>query len=158
MKTRTAKIFLDESGSFLGRGEDCLIVRDKNKKVEKYPLFENEIGEVQIKAGNYVSSGALATCAFWRIDVLILTHRGNPIAVIKSLDDDSHVETRIAQYEAHKSLFDTSHGSKRLLAKSNKGVSIAKQIVLSKIEGQENQIYIFTFIYFGVFPDTILKR
>jgi CRISPR-associated protein Cas1 len=121
MKTRTAKIFLDESGSFLGRGEGCLIVRDKNKKVEKYPLFENEIGEVQIKAGNYVSSGALATCAFWRIDVLILTHRGNPIAVLKSLDDDSHVETRIAQYEAHK---------------SNKGVLIAKQIVLGKIEGQ----------------------
>jgi CRISPR-associated protein Cas1 len=121
MKTRTAKIFLDESGSFLGRKEGCLIVRDKNKKVEKYPLFENEIGEVQIKAGNYVSSGALATCAFWRIDVLILTHRGNPIAVLKSLDDDSHVKTRIGQYEA---------------LKNGKGVSIAKQIVLGKIEGQ----------------------
>ena len=121
MKTRTAKIFLDESGSFLGRGEGCLIVRDRKGDVEKYALFENEIGEVQIKAGNYVSSGALATCAFWRIDVLILTHRGNPIAVLKSLDDDSHVETRIAQYEAHK---------------SNKGVAIAKQIVLGKIEGQ----------------------
>jgi CRISPR-associated protein Cas1 len=121
MKTRTAKIFMDDCGSFLGRGEGCLIVRDRNGKVEKYPLFENEIGEVHIRIGNSVSSGALATCAFWGIDTLILTQRGNPVAVVKSLDDDSHVETRIAQYEAHK---------------SNKGVAIAKQIVLGKIEGQ----------------------
>jgi len=121
MKTRTQKIFLDDCGSFLGRREGCLVVRDKNRKVAKFPLFENEIGEVQIKSGNYISSGALATCAFWRIDVLILTQRGNPIAVLKNLDDDSHVETRIAQYEAHK---------------SDKGVAIAKQIVLGKIEGQ----------------------
>jgi CRISPR-associated protein Cas1 len=121
MKTRTAKIFLDDCGSFLGRGEGCLIVRDKNRKVEKYPLFENEIGEVHIRIGNSVSSAALATCAFWGIDTLILTQRGNPVAALKSLDDDSHVETRIAQYEAHK---------------SSKGVSIAKQIVLGKIEGQ----------------------
>jgi CRISPR-associated protein Cas1 len=121
MKTRTVKIFLDDCGSFLGRGEGCLIVRDKNGKVEKYPLFENEIGEVHIRIGNSVSSDALATCAFWGIDTLILTQRGNPIAFLKSLEDDSHVETRIAQYEAHK---------------SSKGVSIAKQIVLGKIEGQ----------------------
>jgi len=86
-----------------------------------FPLFENEIGEVQIKSGNYVSSGALATCAFWRIDVLILTQRGNPIAVLKNLDDDSHVETRIAQYEAFR---------------NGKGVDIAKQIVLGKVQGQ----------------------
>jgi CRISPR-associated protein Cas1 len=121
MKTRTAKIFLDDCGSFLGRGEGCLIVRDKKGKVEKYPLFENEVGEVHIRIGNSVSSAALATCAFWNIDLLILTQRGNPVAYLRSLDDDSHVKTRIAQYEAHK---------------SNKGVAIAKQIVLGKIEGQ----------------------
>jgi len=123
MKTRTAKIFLDDYGSFLGRGKGCLIVRDKKGKVEKYPLFENEIGEVQIRIGNSVSTGALATCAFWGIDLLILTQRGNPVAFLKSLDDDSHVKTRIAQYEA---------------LKNGKGVSIAKQIVLAKIEGQNH--------------------
>jgi len=48
-------------------------------------LFENEVGEVQIRIGNSVSSGALAICAFWGIDVLILTQRGNPVAVLKSL-------------------------------------------------------------------------
>jgi hypothetical protein len=65
MKSKLAKIFLNESGSFLGRGEGCLIVRGKKGKVEEYPLFENEVGEVQIKIGNSVSPGALATCAFW---------------------------------------------------------------------------------------------
>ena len=124
MKTRIAKIFLDDYGSFLGRGKGCLIVRDGKGKVKKYPLFENEIGEIQVKIGNCVSTGALATAAFWGIDFLILTQRGNPVAVLKSLEDDSHVETRIAQYEA---------------LKNGKGVSIAKQIVLGKIKGQ-NQV------------------
>jgi CRISPR-associated protein Cas1 len=63
----------------------------------------------------------LATCAFWGIDLVILTQRGNPVAFLKSLEDESHVKTRIAQYEA---------------LKNGKGVLIAKQIVLAKIEGQ----------------------
>lgn len=121
MKTRVAKIFLNQSGSYLGREEGCLIVRDKNKKVAKFPLFSNEISEVQVQTGNYVSSGALCTLAFWNIDTLFLTARGEPIAFLKSLADESHVETRLAQYEAHK---------------SNKGAAIAKQIVLGKIQGQ----------------------
>lgn len=121
MKTRTAKIFLDGYGSFLGRGKGCLIVRDRKGKVEKYPLFENEIGEVNLRNGNSVSVAALQTCAFWGIDTLILTQRGNPVAYVKSLEDDSHIKTRIAQYEA---------------LKNGKGLAIAKQIVLAKIEGQ----------------------
>jgi CRISPR-associated protein Cas1 len=121
MKAKINKIFLNDCGSFLGRGKGCLIVKDRKGKVEEYPLFENEVGEVQIKIGNSVSSGALATCAFWGIDVLILTQRGNPVAVLKSLDDDSHVKTRVCQYEA---------------MKNGKSVEIAKKIVLSRIEGQ----------------------
>jgi CRISPR-associated protein Cas1 len=121
MKTRTAKIFLEDHGSFLGRGEGCLIVRDRNGKVEKYPLFEDQIGEVHLRIGNSVSVAALATCAFWGIDTLIMTQRGNPVAVVRSLRDDSHVKTRIAQYEA---------------LKNGKGVEIAKRIVLGKVRGQ----------------------
>jgi CRISPR/Cas system-associated endonuclease Cas1 len=124
MKAKTNKIFLDDAGSFLGRGEGCLIVRDRKRNVEKHPLFENEVGEVQIKIGNSVSSGALATCAFWGIDVLILTQRDNPVAYLKSLEDDSHVKTRVCQYEA---------------MKNGMGIKIAKKIVLSRIKGQ-NQI------------------
>jgi CRISPR-associated protein Cas1 len=123
-KAKTVKIFLDDRGSFLGRGKGCLIVRDRKGKVEEYPLFENEIGEVHIRIGNSVSSGALATCAFWGIDLLILTQRGNPVAYLKSLDYDSHVKTRIRQYES---------------MKNGKGIEIAKKIVLGRIEGQ-NQV------------------
>jgi hypothetical protein len=83
-EAKTAKIFLDEAGSFLGRGEGCLIVRSKEGKVEKYPLFENQIGEVHVRIGNSVSSAALATCAFWGIDLLISTQRGNPVAYLRS--------------------------------------------------------------------------
>jgi len=121
MKAKTVKIFLDDHGSFLGRGKGCLIVRDRKGEVEEYPLFENEIGEVHVRIGNSVSSGALATCAFWGIDLLILTQRGNPVAYLKSLEYDSHVKTRICQYEA---------------IKNGKGIEIAKKIVLSRIEGQ----------------------
>jgi CRISPR-associated protein Cas1 len=123
MKAKTNKIFLDDSGSYLGREQGCLIVRNKKREVEKYPLFENEVGEVRIKIGNSVSSGALATCAFWGIDVLIETQRGNPVAVLKSLDDDSHVKTRIGQYEA---------------TKNGKSIEIAKKIILARLEGQNN--------------------
>jgi CRISPR-associated protein Cas1 len=66
----------------------------------------------------------LATLGFWGIDCLITTQRGNPVAVLKSLNDDSHVETRTRQYEA---------------LKSEKGLEIAKKFVLGKLEGQ-NQV------------------
>jgi CRISP-associated protein Cas1 len=64
----------------------------------------------------------LATLGFWGIDTLILTQRGNPVAVLKSLSDDMHVNTRLAQYEA---------------TKSEKGLEIAKKIVLAKLQGQQ---------------------
>jgi CRISPR-associated protein Cas1 len=124
MKSKIAKIFLDDAGAFLGRGEGCLIVSDKKRNVEKYPLFENQVGEVQVKIGNSISSGALATCAFWGIDLLILTQRGNPVAYLRSLDDDSHVKTRVCQYEA---------------TKNGKSIEIAKKIVLARIQGK-NQV------------------
>lgn len=51
-----------------------------------------------------------------------MTQRGNPIAVLKSLSDDMHVSTRIAQYEA---------------VKGEKASEIAKKIVLAKLQGQQ---------------------
>ena len=99
----------------------CFIVKDKQGNVDRYPLFEKEIGEVVLKSGNFVSTGALASLGFWDIDVLVLTQRGRPVATLKSLEDDSHVQTRLCQYEAYS---------------NSKGIYIAKQLVLSKIEGQ----------------------
>lgn len=124
MKTKIEKIVLESYGSFLGMEKGCFVVRDKNKNEKKYPLFESEIGEVQIRSGNLVSSGALTSLAFWQIDTLLLTGRGRPVAVVKSLEDDSHISTRLCQYESHQNgMFS----------------EIAKQFILSKFEGQ-NQV------------------
>jgi CRISPR/Cas system-associated endonuclease Cas1 len=46
------------------------------------------------------------------------------VAMLKSLDDDSHVKTRICQYEA---------------LKNEKAEYVAKQLILGKFEGQ-NQV------------------
>jgi len=124
MKTKTDKISLDSFGSYLGREKGCLVVRDRLGKRQSYPLIENRIAEIQLRSGSYVSTGALTTCAFWKIDCVILTQRGNPVGILKSLSDDSHVRTRVCQYEA---------------LTNGKGVKIAKEITLAKIEGQ-NQL------------------
>jgi len=120
-KVRAQKVVLDGHGSFLGMEKGCFIVKDRHDNIERYPLFEKEIGEVILKSGNSVSTGALASLGFWDIDVLVLTQRGRPVAMLKSLDDDSHVKTRLCQYEAYN---------------SEKGITIAKQFVISKLEGQ----------------------
>jgi len=67
-------------GNYLGIEKGCLVLRDKNKKEKKYPLFEAEIGEVVLTSGNLVSTGALSALGFWGIDELIATRNGRPIA------------------------------------------------------------------------------
>lgn len=119
--SKTQKIILDGNGSYLGMEKGCFVVKDKKGNSEKYPLFEKEIGEVILKSGNMVSTGALASFGFWDIDVLIMTSKGMPVAMLRGLDDDSHVETRLAQYES---------------LKNGKGIEIAKQIVLARVKGQ----------------------
>jgi CRISPR-associated protein Cas1 len=122
--SKVITLTLNESGSYLGMEKGCFVVRDREGSEKKYPLFEKEIGEVILKSGNSVSTGALASLGFWDIDVMVTTQRGRPVAILKGLDDDSHVETRLAQYEA---------------VKSAKGVEISKQLIASKIEGR-NQL------------------
>jgi len=99
----------------------CIILRDKHGNTTKYPMFEEEIGEVVLKSGNLVSTGVLSALGFWEIDVLICTRNGYPIAMLKSLEDDAHVKTRICQYEA---------------LKNGKALYLAKQFVIGKIEAQ----------------------
>ena len=125
MKSKTLKIALEGFGSHLGMEKGCFIIKDSKKgMIERYPLFENLIDEIRIKSGNSISSGALASCGFWGIDCLFLTQKGRPVAMLRSLDDDSHVKTRICQYEA---------------LKNEKAEYIAKQFVLGKLQGQ-NQV------------------
>jgi CRISPR-associated protein Cas1 len=120
--TKVVKLALDDFGSFLSRKEGCLVVKDREGNSERYPLGENQIGEIQVRSGNAVSAGALVSCAFWGVDVILLTSRGNPVAVLHSLDNDSHVLTRVYQYETLKTV---------------KALEVAKQFVLGKIRGQD---------------------
>jgi len=121
MKAKAQKIILNGHGSYLGMEKGYFIVKDKERNIQKYPMFENEIGEIIITSGNLISSSVLASCGFWDIPVVVMTKNFKPIAVLRSLDDDEHTKTRICQYEA---------------IKNGKGIQIAKQIILSKIESQ----------------------
>src|SRR3989337_1628971 len=120
-KAKTEKIILDQFGQYLGLEKGCYIIKDKKGNIQRYPQFENQIGEVILKSGNTVSVGALASFGFWDIDVLIMTQKGMPVATLRSIDDDSHVETRIKQYQA---------------LDNGKGIEIAKQIIYGKLKGQ----------------------
>jgi len=118
---RSQKIVLDGNGSYLGMSRGCFVVRDHKGNEEKFPLFENQIKEVVLRSGNMVSTGALASLGFWDVDVMVMTARGRPVAVMKGLDDDSHVKTRLCQYKAHN---------------GEKGIEIAKQLIIGKLVGQ----------------------
>jgi CRISPR/Cas system-associated endonuclease Cas1 len=118
---KVLKLKLEGNGSYLGRGEGCFIIKHKNGDTEQYPLFTKEIGEAELRDHNSVSTGALISLAQWDIETIITDFNGLPVAILKNLNDDSHVKTRVSQYE---------------VSKNNKGIGIAKQIVLSKIEGQ----------------------
>jgi CRISPR-associated protein Cas1 len=137
MKANTDKIVLDGYGCYLGVEKGCFVVKNKEQETKKYPLFESEVGEVVLKTGNTVSTGALATMGFWGIDAVILTQKGKPVATLRSLDDDSHVKTRICQYEA---------------LKDGRAFEIAKQFIKGKIEGQNNVLK-----KYGLKSDTSVK-
>jgi CRISP-associated protein Cas1 len=119
--SKVLKVELSDYGSYLGRAEGCFEIRDKTGKVERYPHFQKEIGEAVLKSGSYVSVDALIDLALWNIDTYIVTKRNRVVAVLKNLEDDSHVKTRLCQYDA---------------LTNGKGLIIAKQILKSKLQGQ----------------------
>ena len=119
--TKTDKILmLKPYGKFLGYRAMNFTIRNKNRSTEKEIPF-HKVGEIILQSGNSISVGALASAGFWGIDLMVMTSSGRPVATIKALDDFSHVKTRICQFEAYK---------------NRKGVEIAKQLVLGKIESQ----------------------
>ena len=69
--TKTLEIRLEGYGDFFGTRQGTLLIRDKNKNEKTFPLFESEIGTIILKTGNVVSTGALSTCGFFGINVLI---------------------------------------------------------------------------------------
>jgi CRISPR-associated endonuclease Cas1 len=119
------KILLEKSGSYIGREKGCLVVKNrKEDREEHYPFFENQVGEVRICSGNTISAGAIVSMAYWGIPLVVTTARGNPVGVLLSFDNSSHVLTRISQYEA---------------LKTPKALEIAKQFVIGKVSG-ENEV------------------
>jgi CRISPR-associated protein Cas1 len=122
-KSSVKTIEIDKNGYYLSRKAGCLVVNDEKRKERKrYPLFENEVGMILLRSGNMISTGALTTACCWNIPVIVQTSRGHPVGVVKSLQDDSHVITRMAQYES------LSNG---------KAPIIAKTILVSKLKGQD---------------------
>jgi CRISPR-associated protein Cas1 len=123
--SKILKVELSDYGSYLGRSEGCFEVRNKIGKTERYPHFKKEIGEAVLKSGSYVSVDALVDLALWNIDTYIMTRRNRVVALLKNVEDDSHVETRLCQYKA--------------VLDEEKCIDIAKQFIIAKIKGQ-NQV------------------
>lgn len=73
---RSQKIVMDGHGSYMGMEKGCFVLKDRKGNVDRYPLFENPIGEVVLRSGNTVSTGALASLGFWDVDVLVNDSEG----------------------------------------------------------------------------------
>jgi CRISPR-associated protein Cas1 len=119
--SKSLKIELEDYGSYLGRDAGCFKLKTKDGNIEHYPHFEKEIGECILKSGSYVSVDALIDLMLWNIDTYIMTRHNRVVGFLKNIEDDSHVKTRVAQYQA---------------LENGKGLKIAKEIVKAKIEGQ----------------------
>jgi CRISP-associated protein Cas1 len=122
--SKVLKVELSDYGSYLGRSEGCFEVREKTGKTERYPHFKKEIGEAVLKSGSYVSVDALIDLALWNIDTYIVTRRNRVVALLKNVEDDSHVETRLSQYQA--------------VLDEEKCIDVAKQFIIAKIKGQND--------------------
>jgi CRISPR/Cas system-associated endonuclease Cas1 len=121
-KGRTVKIFLTDRGEYLGFRGNEFFVNDKNRKERgSWDIEHKEISEIFLKAGNLVSTNALETALEWKISTVITDWSGKPLGIVKALDDDSHVKTRLMQYES---------------VKNSLGSEIAKKIVYAKLKGQ----------------------
>ena len=61
---KVMKLALDDFGSFLSRKEGCLVIKDREGNTERYPLGENQIGEIQVRSGNGVSTRSIGFLCF----------------------------------------------------------------------------------------------
>lgn len=125
VRAKVNSIILDNYGDYLSMTKGCFHIKRKNGKTEKYPLIEKDIGEVILKSGSLVSVGALASLGFFEVDVMIMTRNNKPVAVLKPLNYDSHVKTRLMQYEAYRN--------------PKCRIEVAKAVINAKLEGQ-NQL------------------
>jgi hypothetical protein len=127
-KVKVLNLQVNTYGNYLGIDRGCIKLRDREKNVQSFPFSEAEVGKVVLNCGNTVSVDVLAMLSLWGIDDLIATHNGRPIAMLKSLTDDNHVQTGISQYEA---------------LKNCKGIDVAKN---KKHTQKETQQVLYRFV------------
>lgn len=122
VRQRTKKIFVTDNGEYLGFRGNTFFLNDKNREEKgSWDIEHKEISEIVLKAGNLVSTNALVTALEWKVSMVVTRWNGEPVGILKALDDDSHIKTRLGQYES------VSNGL---------GIDIAKKIVYAKLEGQ----------------------
>jgi len=106
-------------GKYLRAGKFNFLIKNGEENLAIQPF--NSVKEISLSSGNYVSTKALAWASIYGIKTLVTSQSGRPLGVLLPLNYDSHVKTRIKQYEAY----------------SNQvGVQIAKTIAKAKIEAQ----------------------
>jgi CRISPR-associated protein Cas1 len=118
---KVRKIVLEGYGNYLKMDKGCFVLKDSRGKETRYPALEMDLGEIELSEGNIITTGALAYCALWFIDVAITTRFGEPVAYLKNFLDDSNVYTRIQQYES---------------LKNRKSLYLLKEFAIGKVEGE----------------------
>jgi CRISPR-associated protein Cas1 len=117
--TKTEKLIIKDYGAFLGANKINFIVKKDKKELQKIPFYR--VSEIVIPFNNVVSTKALFWASIYGIDVLLTAPSGRPLATLLPLNFSNNIKTRIAQYKA---------------TKTQKGLEIAKEIVLGKIIAQ----------------------
>ncbi len=113
------RISLSDYGEYLGTEKFDFVVKKNQEKIQKKPF--HSVKDLSLCSGNSVSTKALAWASIYGIKTLVTSQSGRPLGVLLPLNYDSHVKTRIKQYEAYS---------------NQTGVELAKIIVKAKIEAQ----------------------
>jgi len=134
-QSKILKISLSNYGDSLHRNSGCFEVKHRNGKIETYPHFRKEIGECVFHSGSYTSVDSLIDLALFNIDTYFLTRRNRVVAVLRSVEEDNRIETLVPQVNA---------------LTNGKGIEIAKQLVISKIEGQNRVLIKYGLKFFNM--------
>ena len=108
-----------EHGEYLVTEKFDFVIKKRQNKLATKPF--HSVNEISLSSGNSVSTKALAWASIYGIKTLVTSQSGRPLGVLLPLNYDSHVITRLKQYEAYSNQI---------------GVQIAKTIAKTKIEAQ----------------------
>ena len=101
------RITLSDYGEYLGTEKFDFVVKKNQEKLRGKPF--HSINEISIASGNLISTKALAWASIYGIKTLVTSQSGRPLGVLLPLNYDSHVNTRLKQYEAYSSPVSYTH-------------------------------------------------